>query len=216
MEITNILYSQILRDRLTFVFGIHWRLLFSIARSKVNTEDFGDSGSELLGVEGAVAGSLSKTLRSFSEHHHPGVLRTLGAGAVACESALVPPAMISCHQVGGFPFVERIALAIFHYSADHLIRIMGGVKIEIILIGMSPLVSVAKSDEDHFRMVFLDSLQGIGIGKSVKTLFSPVMRHHILHIVYQFQRRSLGRGDVRLIGRASRETSPLVVDSVAD
>ena len=135
---------------------------------------------------------------------------------MVCESALVAAPVIRGHQVRGLPLVERITLAIFNYLADHLVRAVGGLKIEIVLAGVRPFVGVAKSDIDNFRMVFLYRLQGIGIGKGVKTLLAPVTGHRILHLIEHLQLMALMGGEVRLVCHASGEASPFVVDSVAD
>ena len=195
---------------------VNRRDFLSVTRSEFYPKDLSHCGGELFGVERSIAGCLPKMLNPLSERHHPGVLRTFGAAAVTCERAQLAAAMVCCKNISGLALVERIALAVLHNTPDHLVRPMRGLHVEIIFSGMSPLIGVPESDPHHLRVIFLHGLKSISVRERVETLLSPIMGHHLLHLIDKIQGWSLGRRYVRLVGDTARETTPLIVDSVPD
>ena len=160
--------------------------LHAVARCKIDTQDVGDGGGELLGIEHAVVGGLPQRGDALAEGDEPGLLGAPDAFPMAPEGGAVATTVVAGQEIGGLALVERVGLAVFHDAADVEVRPVDGIQIMVVSATVRELVRVTKTHVEHLRMLLLQGFEGHAEGDAVQTFAVPeaAVRNAGVHILH--------------------------------
>ena len=120
--------------------------------------------------------------------------------------------MIAGYDVGCLAFIELVGLASLVNIADEGIRPPCCIEIEVVLSCVSPFIAIAKRNPHHFRMVVLQSFEGISEGEGIEMFATPISRHSLHHSFDKLQFGCLFLCDNGFVRNTCRNAGQLVVD----
>ena len=196
--------------------GVEGFTLFSVAGRKVHSQDGGDGGRKLLGIEHAVVVGLPCHRHVLAEGDEPGMVGSADAGAVAAEGGAVATAMVTGEDIGGLALVERIRLAGLHDAADIEVCPVDGLQVMVVCTSVGIFVRIPEAHVEHLGMLFLEGFHGHAVSDAVQALgiSEAAVGNTGIHILHPAGHVAVREG--RLVGAAGLETAALIVHGKAD